>query len=51
MILDIVLSIVVTFGSGGLTGDFGECPPADQTEVVATSQETSTTTAVKQTKK
>ena len=30
MILDILLSIVITFGASGPTGNFDECPTADQ---------------------
>ena len=45
MILDIVLSIVLTFGAGGPIGNFNECPAAGDTETVATSQHTSSTDA------
>lgn len=37
MILEILLSIVITFGAG-LTGDFGECPASSQPETVAAQQ-------------
>ena len=30
MILEILLSIVITFGASGPTGDFNECPATDQ---------------------
>ena len=51
MILEIALSIVVTFG-GALTGNFGECPAASDPATVSAPQDTtSTTTTVKQPKK
>jgi hypothetical protein len=34
MILEILLSIVITFGVSGPTGDFDECPVADQPAAV-----------------
>ena len=34
MILDILLSIVITFGASGLTGNFNECPAASEPETV-----------------
>ncbi len=30
MILELLLSIVITFGASGPTGDFNECPVTDQ---------------------
>ena len=51
MILDLALSIILTFGAGGPTGDFNECPPASDNETVATSQVTTNSDAVKQAKK
>jgi hypothetical protein len=30
MILELLLSIVITFGTTGPTGNFEECPAADQ---------------------
>ena len=38
MILDLVLSIIVTFGASGPSGNFNECPPADQPDAVAAVQ-------------
>ena len=43
MILDILLSIVITFGASGPSGSFNECPLADQPDTVATVQATTTT--------
>ena len=37
MILEILLSIVITFGAG-LTADFGECPAGREPETVAAQQ-------------
>ena len=37
MILELLLSIIVTFGPG-LSGNFGECPPASDSDTVATAQ-------------
>ena len=37
IMLEILLSIVITFGAG-LTGNFGECPAASQPETVAAQQ-------------
>lgn len=37
MILEVLLSIVITFG-GGLTGNFGECPASTQPDTVAAQQ-------------
>jgi hypothetical protein len=34
MILELLLSIVITFGVTGPTGDFNQCPPADQPATV-----------------
>ncbi len=34
MILEILLSIVITFGASGPTGNFDECPIANQPETV-----------------
>ena len=48
MILDIVLSIVLTFAAGGPTGNFHECPAAGETETVATSQYTPSSSDVQQ---
>ena len=30
MILELLLSIVITFGASGPTGTFNECPPNEQ---------------------
>lgn len=38
MILDIVISVILTFGAGGPSNNFNECPPADQPDAVATAQ-------------
>jgi hypothetical protein len=38
MILDIVLSVILTFGASGPTGNFDECPPAEQPDAVAAVQ-------------
>ena len=38
MILEILLSIIVTFGAGGPTGNFGECPTGSEPETVAVQQ-------------
>ena len=38
MILDLVLSIIVTLGASGPSGNFNECPPADQPDAVAAVQ-------------
>lgn len=38
MILDIVLSVILTFGASGPSGNFNECPPADQPDTVAAVQ-------------
>lgn len=48
MILDIVLSIVLTFVAGGPTGDFNECPAASYSETVATVQYTTNSGTVEQ---
>ena len=37
MILDVLLSIIITFGAGP-SGNFDECPPADQPDTVAAVQ-------------
>ena len=34
MILELLLSIVITFGATGPAGNFDECPAADQPAVV-----------------
>ena len=34
MILELLLSIVITFGASGPTGDFNECPVDNQTATV-----------------
>lgn len=34
MILELLLSIVITFGATGPTGSFDECPVADQPATV-----------------
>ena len=34
MILELLLSIVITFGASGPTGNFEECPVADQPAAV-----------------
>lgn len=34
MILEILLSIVITFGASGPSGDFNECPGTDQPATV-----------------
>jgi hypothetical protein len=36
MILDLALSIILTFGASGPSNNFNECPPADQPDAVAT---------------
>lgn len=38
MILDLMLSIILTFGASGPSGNFDECPPADQPDTVAAVQ-------------
>ena len=38
MILDVLLSIIITFGASGPSGDFNECPAADQPDTVAAVQ-------------
>ena len=40
MILDIVLSIILTFGASGPSGDFNECPAAGDTEPAVAAQTT-----------
>jgi hypothetical protein len=35
MILDLVISIILTVGAGGPSNNFNECPPADQPDAVA----------------
>jgi hypothetical protein len=43
MILDLVLSIILTFGASGPSNNFNECPPADQPDTVAAVQVINTT--------
>ena len=43
MILELALSIIVTFGAG-LSGNFGECPAASDPDTVATVVNAATTT-------
>ena len=38
MILDLMLSIILTFGASGPSGNFNECPAAEQPDAVATVQ-------------
>jgi hypothetical protein len=38
MILDLVISIILTFGAGGPSNNFNECPAADQPDAVAAVQ-------------
>ena len=38
MILEILLSIIITFGAPGPTGDFGECPAGGEPETVVAQQ-------------
>jgi hypothetical protein len=38
MILDLVISVILTFGASGPSNNFNECPPADQPDTVATMQ-------------
>ncbi len=38
MILEILLSIIVTFGAQGPTNNFGECPATSEPETVAAQQ-------------
>ena len=38
MILEILLSIIITFGAQGPTNDFGECPATSEPETVAAQQ-------------
>ena len=43
MILDLVLSVILTFGASGPSNNFNECPPADQPDTVAAVQVINTT--------
>jgi|KBSSwiStaDraftv2_1062776.scaffolds.fasta_scaffold147980_4 hypothetical protein len=51
MILDLALSIILTFGASGPSNNFNECPPADQPDAVATVQANTTTTTTTAPKK
>ena len=43
MILDLVISVILTFGAGGPINNFNECPPAEQPDAVAAVQVIDTT--------
>ena len=43
MILDLVISVILTFGAGGPSNNFNECPAAAQPDAVAAVQVINTT--------